>query len=181
MSEWTRDLEEYVYNNLCADEQIEFEEGDEFYMETFGNEDENDFIYRITYTLEDDPWTDYPFFQHLKSLGLDESYDDKKDSALMWAFSCLHELGHIATLQHFTPEERRESFTLVQIVNIAYTEQVHSQDFKDFDSDIYNRSAFAYWNTPTEKIAQEYVVKIANSRPDIVDGLMNIYEDLCLN
>ena len=178
MSEWTKDLEEYVYNNLCT-EFIEFEEGDEFCMEVYNIDGETHFL--ITYTLEDDPWTDYPFFQYLKSIGLDESYDEKRNSALLWAFSCIHEISHILTYDYFTPEERRESFALVQIVNIAYTEQVHSQDFKDFDHNIYNRSAFAYWNTPTEKAAQEYVVKIANSRPDIIDGIMNIYEDLCLN
>lgn len=178
MSEWTKDLEEYVYNNLC-DEFIEFEEDNEFCVETY--EEEDGLHHVISYTLEAEPWVDYPFYQYLKSIGLKDEYDEKRNPALMWAFSLLHELGHVLTLNNFTQEEITESFALVQIVNMAYSEKIHSKDFKDFSPEMYQNSAFAYWNTPTEKIAQEYVVKIANSRPDIIEGLLNIYEDLCLN
>lgn len=82
-----------------------------------------------------------------------------------WICGLLHELGHIATLPHFSSQDRCENRFLVGCLELGYIEEK------------YIDMCFAYWSTPLEKAANEWVVNLLNAEPTIVEKISNIIKE----
>lgn len=82
-----------------------------------------------------------------------------------WICGLLHELGHIATLPHFSSQDRFENRFLVGCLELDYIEEK------------YIDTCFAYWSTPLEKAANEWVVNLLNAEPTIVEKISNIIKE----
>ena len=117
--------------------------------------------------------------EHLEALGLRKDIDTNVDYA-DFALSFLHELGHVATLNSLSAQEKKESL-LIQFCCALSTETRKIEKwkktlrFEPYDQ-IEHDSAFAYWYSPTERIAQEWVVNILNLFPKMLNDLIDIFD-----
>lgn len=59
-----------------------------------------------------------------------------------------------------------------------YDDVWDKEEFTEEDLLRLKDSSYAYWNVPTEYIAQKYVVETVERNPKVVWGLMDIYKQL---
>lgn len=97
------------------------------------------------------------FVSYLTNLGL-----EKKVDAIV--LSILHELGHHYTCNQFTEFEWR-------IDNLRKDTQIYLGDKKDPSNE---EILFGYWDCPTERCAQEWVVNTCRECPEFVEELERI-------
>ena len=117
--------------------------------------------------------------EHLEALGLRKDIDINVDYA-DFALSFLHELGHVATLDSLSTQEMKESL-LIQFCCALSTETRKLEKWeKTLKFELYDQiehdNAFAYWYSPTERIAQEWVVNILNLFPKMLNDLIDIFD-----
>ena len=118
------------------------------------------------------------FIEHLEVLGLRKDIDTDSTFADL-ALSFLHELGHVATLGSLSAQERKESRLLQICCAFAFQEKITKVMDKIFSSEynqVIHNNAFAYWYSPTERLAQEWVVNMLNLFPKMLDDLTDIFD-----
>lgn len=135
-----------------------------------GNPDYNIAVYNVWHA------------EHLEALGLRKDIDTNEFYA-DFALSFLHELGHVATLGSLSAQEIKES-QLIQVCcalsNSNRRARLLQRSMFAMDYNGYNQlehdNAFAYWYSPTERIAQEWVVNMLNLFPRMLDDLIDIFD-----
>ena len=100
-----------------------------------------------------EPDLDANFMICLRDLGLKYDFD-----AL--TLSVLHELGHFCTMEDVTEDDLNN-----QSCNIVTIQLMEISD---------NAKDFAYWLTPIERAANEWLVKYVNKNKAAVEKLENI-------
>lgn len=113
--------------------------------------------------------------EHLKTIGLRKEFEYETlapyDSL---AFAFLHEVGHVATLPNLTEEEITYSEVLQQCCQLSFQKKVFNGPFNPcFEKTL----AFAYWNTPVERLAQEWIVNMVNLFPKMIKDLAAIFQE----
>ena len=163
-------IEWYVNNYIAPKTPLRIVRGIEFCMEKYKEE-----APIVSFTLKPDGDVENKvFYKFLSSNGLDESYDELFSLELIFALSLLHEIGHVITFNNFSNSDRIMSSTLIQSLEILF--ERYKTDNKVND-DLLAKMLFDYWNVPTEKAAQDFVVKFANEHPLVVYDLMNFYKE----
>lgn len=118
-----------------------------------------DFCLNLSINCVDDI-VDAAMRKAFRDMGLKEKYEDVVN--LDWIFGLLHELAHIATLPQMTQEELTISKILIDILDLGKVSDKNATTQDYFDA------CLAYWNTPVEHAANEWVVNILNIFPNIV-------------
>lgn len=106
---------------------------------------------------------DEALFSFFKVLGLKTNISNIPYAG--WICGLLHELGHIATLPYFSSQDRFENQFLVGCLELGYI------------TEKYIDTCFAYWSTPIEKAANEWVVNLLNIEPTIIEKISNIIKE----
>lgn len=167
-------LRDYIEENFGLDGDIVIENGGDFSMDLYEGGGEREFV--ISIGMEEEELIDPIFFCYLKDIGLNDTF--YFSPAFMWAASILHEIGHCATLEYFTEEERVNSAALIKALSVWYDDVWDKEEFTEEDLQRLKDSSYAYWNVPTEYIAQRYVIETVERNPKVVWGLMGIYKKL---
>lgn len=163
-------IEWYVNNYIVPKTPLRIVKGEEFCMEKYRDETPI-----VTFTLEPDSDVENKiFYKFLSSNGLNKSYDELFSLELIFALSLLHEIAHVITLDNFSKTDRIMSSTIIQSLEILFERYETSNRVTN---DLLAKMSFDYWNVPTEKAAQDFVVKFANEHPLVVYDLMNFYKE----
>lgn len=102
-----------------------------------------------------DELSDYYFYETLLKMGL------KNKNVSVYTLSILHEIGHAETLPFLDEIE-------LTFCNLKADEAEEQKYFT------VEEGLTAYWNTPREKMANEWAVKTANEFPEAVADLDEI-------
>lgn len=170
-------LKKYLHDNYLPEPEDIYEDH-EFSCRHDYDEQHRPCGFDITITLEHDDIVDAAMRKYLVDLGLKINHEDYYYFGMVVSF--LHEIGHVATLPHLYEEELNENKILTSMLEIALNNKMTLKSLL-FGEDvaIIKNSCIAYWNTPVERAANEWVVNILNLFPSIMDDLEMIFSVCC--
>ena len=169
------ELKKYLKENYLPEPEKIFI-SDDFYV--LHNYDELgkviDIILAISGIEQNSDYNEW-FLEHLKTIGLRKEFEYKNLTPYdNLAFAFLHEVGHVATLPDLNEDEITHSKVLQACCQFSFEQRVFSGHF---DALFDKSPAFAYWNTPVERLAQEWVVNMVNLFPKMIKDLATIFQE----
>lgn len=170
-------LKKYLHDNYLPEPENIYEDC-EFSCRHDYDEQNRPCGFDVTITFDYDDMVDTAMRKHLVALGLKIAHEDYLYFDMIIAF--LHELGHVATLPHLYEEELTENKILTSMLELALDTKMTLKNLLTRESVVaIQNSCIAYWNTPVERAANEWVVNILNLFPSIVDDLEMIFLMYC--
>ena len=111
--------------------------------------------------LHNNMWCDEEFINHLINMGYNPAM-----ALTIETLSFLHELGHAETNEDFDNDEWNFGVTIANMVPLL---DIEPEDMMD-----------AYWNSPCEAAANEWLIDFINNDFDAVKELDNIMKKYCI-